>query len=90
MSLHKLLCNYYSRSCISIKLIGTQNNSLCCLNGLSCRNVSRLCPVSFTLRAVVTTLTMCKLHYDDEGIVKTRGGGGGGAWHWPSRKMMVF
>ena len=21
---------------------------------------------------------MCKLHYDDEGIVKTRGGGGGG------------
>ena len=36
---------------------------------------------------------MCKLHYDDEGIVKTRGGGegrGGGAWNWPSRKMMVY
>ena len=54
--LKKLICKYCKRSCISINLSGTQNNSLYGPNGLSCRNVSRLCHVNFTLRAVLTPL----------------------------------
>ena len=54
--LNKLLCKYCKRSCISINLSGTQNNSLCGQNGLPFRNVSRLCPVNFALRDVLTYL----------------------------------
>ena len=54
--LNKLLYKYCNRSCISINLSGTQNNSLCWPIGLSCRNVLRLCPVNFKLRVVLTFL----------------------------------
>ena len=40
----------------SILTNNTRNNSLCWPNGLSCRNVPRLCPVNFKLRAVLTSL----------------------------------
>ena len=52
-----------------------------------CIRLSMSC--QFTLRSVVILYMMCKLHYDDDSIVKTRGGGGG-AWNSPLRKMMVF
>ena len=70
----KLLCQYCNRSCISINLSGSQNNSLCWPNWSSCRNVSRLYPVNSTLLLSWLLHMMCKLHDDDdddESIVKT-------------------